>query len=207
MRRHLLTIAATTVVVLLCAAPVAAQSRAIDPLDWVPSRIDTLFRSFPQGFRMDTATRLVFSNGVEFVTRLFDANYHGQLPSGGAKAPYLILSGHECTQCDAGRVIYFFSPTDSASFNPQWASKFKYPGEIADWESGEVAFRSRMFFGECLADPGPVAIWFQEERSDGDWTPSVYLARPRLNGVVGARIEVQYDLADVLARRAVSAVG
>jgi hypothetical protein len=42
-----------------------------------------------------------------------------------------------------------------------------YPGKITDHESGQILFKSRVFYGECLQESSdPVIASFQEERID-----------------------------------------
>lgn len=129
--------------------------------------------------RQDERAVLRFANGRVFTTTLYDVQYLGQIPS-STGAPYLVLSGRGCTDCDANRSLYFHSPDDGPMQEEADQPRYAYPGTIIEWEpeipSDTIASRSRVFLGDCLPSVGAKAVWFTEERTGpAELTPRVLL--------------------------------
>jgi hypothetical protein len=96
----------------------------------------------------DSLSALRTRNGDEFATRIYRAEYIGQLPA-RHKAPFLILSGFGCRDCDANRSIYIISPDDGPMGDEGEQRRFSYPGALTSWgpgiPEGTAIERSRLF--------------------------------------------------------------
>src|SRR5206468_4021991 len=85
-------------------APSPASPRDSMRAAWSPERI--ISEHMPNG--LDSAATIQFHNGRRFVTGLYDVKFLGLLPS--RAAPYVVLSGRGCQECDANISIYVLSP-------------------------------------------------------------------------------------------------
>jgi hypothetical protein len=111
-------------------------------------------------------SKLVYGNGSEFPTNLYDARLLGELPVDG-KEPYLVFSGRPCPQCDLDTNVYFRSPSDGSDTGAL-AIQSSYPGNYYVSDSGRLVARVRMFIGRCI-NSSDSAVWFTQKREDGPW--------------------------------------
>ncbi|MES2810384.1 MAG: hypothetical protein V4619_17250 [Bacteroidota bacterium] len=100
-----------------------------------------------------------FKYGKKFETTLYDLKYIGQLGARG-KAPYLILSGRGCTECDANISIYIHSPSDGPMEEEAMQARSAYPGKERDYETDSLLFESRVFYGNCTNTQS--IVWLQK---------------------------------------------
>lgn len=120
-----------------------------------------------------------FASGDEFATTLFEVRVLGQIPRAGAAAPYLVLAGRSCHDCDANLSIYVHSPADGPMQGAANEERYGYPGTVIEWEpevpSDTIASRTRFFLGDCMPALNVAAIWFTEERTaPAELVPSVF---------------------------------
>lgn len=108
---------------------------------------------------------IYFSNAKQFKTNLYDLKYIGQLKTEN-KAPYLILSGRSCTDCDENISIYIHSPSDGQMKSETEQSRYAYPGKEYDYMDKSLLFESRMFYGDCLKGKGSCVIWVQKQLNE-----------------------------------------
>jgi hypothetical protein len=120
--------------------------------------------------------RLRFHNGDTFATVLYNMDYIGQLGATDSAAPFLILSGRECRECDANKFIFIHSPANGELKGNYLKQKFPYPGRELAYENGAPVNECRFFFGEIL--PGVQgAIWHQNTLVGKKMSPNVLLVQ------------------------------
>jgi len=141
--------------------------------------------------RVDSA-KILFDDGTEFQTNLFELGFIAQLPT-KQKIPYLILSGRQCTQCDANISIYIHSPSDGPLKKEHEQTRYEFPGELYSWENGELIATKRTFYGEVFPNNYGV-IWYQSELDeDGTWVESTYFSGISGDTLLGSFIEANID--------------
>jgi hypothetical protein len=105
-----------------------------------------------------------FAGGHRFDTSLHGAELLGALPAQD-KAPFLVLAGFGCTDCDINRSLYIHSPSDGPAAGES-QPRFVYPGTLVEWDTpapdGEILRRARAFVGTCLESAEPVVLWVTE---------------------------------------------
>ena len=149
---------------LLCGPAASAQARPIiTDSTWLPILIDTT---------ADGATTLTFRNGHRLQLGLVEVALLGQLaaPSG---APFLVLGGRSCSECDIERKIYVIRADADSIVRP---AGYYYPGtaQPGGEDSTAIFYRGRLFIGRCLASSRAVAVWFQSEKdSTSRWSQQV----------------------------------
>ena len=121
--------------------------------------------------------KIYFRNGKHLNTRLYDLKYIGQLPSNN-KAPYIIISGRSCENCDENISIYIHSPSDGEMKSHGKQIRYSYPGKELDAETNELVFESKMYFGDCLEKYPNSVIWNQKFLNDQNkWEKSVFIVQ------------------------------
>src|ERR1043166_3621001 len=90
----------------------------------------------------DMPSVLVFSDGSRFETTLFDVRVLGALRT-SYKAPYIVLAGRGCIQCDANISIYIHSPSDGAMRDQGTQPRFTYPGHELSYVDGRTPLYER----------------------------------------------------------------
>lgn len=104
---------------------------------------------------------------ADYVSPLVQPEYIGQLP-GTSKAPFLIFSGVECSDCDAGRTVLMHSPSDGVvKISRGLAGWYPYPGAVIDGTSGDTVSNSRLFWGKCLPDRAPGMVEYATQFASG----------------------------------------
>jgi hypothetical protein len=104
--------------------------------------------------------KIVFTN-ASLKTKLSAIEPLGLLNAKDDARPYLLVSALPCEDCATDKKALYLLRIDGTSQN-----KFVYPGEIRDRKDGQVLFRSRSFFGQCLPGKPDVYIVFQSEKVD-----------------------------------------
>ncbi len=94
-----------------------------------------------------------FKNGHSFDTKIYEIKVIDSVQA-KKKAPYLILTGRVCTECDANRTIYVQNPLDK---NPSPA-KYSSPGKELNYEEVLVS-HFKTFYGNCFEASIPVITW------------------------------------------------
>lgn len=115
-------------------------------------------------------TLLRFPDGSEYVSGFRNVEYIGAI-AGERKAPFIIIAGHECGECDAPPSVLMRSPSDGPVRNftglPGW---HPYPGRVIAFNNDSaVISHSRLFWGQCLPERPPGLIEYRTEFA-GDGT-------------------------------------
>jgi hypothetical protein len=105
---------------------------------------------------------LYFKNNKTFRTNLYDLHYIGQLKA-KHKAPFLVLSGRSCKECDENLSIFIHSPSDGAMKNEANQIRYSYPGKEFDYATNSLIFESRMFYGNCVSNKEDCIVWVQKK--------------------------------------------
>jgi hypothetical protein len=120
-------------------------------------------------------TKLIFKDGKSFDTKLYQLEYIGQIPV-DKKAPYLVFSGRDCKECDANISIYIHSPSDGQLIVGDGKNCYAYPGSEKDYETNNVLYKARAFYGQVLKNIKGV-IWYQSQLlMNGKMNQSVFLS-------------------------------
>ena len=123
-------------------------------------------------------TALHWPNGAEFVSGFRGVEYIGAIPA-ERKAPFIIVAGHECADCDAPPSVLVRSPSDGPvrtftglrGWHP-------YPGRVIAYnEDSVVVSHSRLFWGRCLPERPQGLVEFRTEfaRNGGEPERSVLI--------------------------------
>ena len=109
-------------------------------------------------------TLLRFPDGSEYVSGFRNIEYIGAIAA-QQKAPFIIIAGHECRDCDAPPSVLMRSPSDgpvrSVSGLPGW---HPYPGRVIAFNNDSaVISHSRLFWGLCLPERPPGLIEYRTE--------------------------------------------
>jgi len=108
---------------------------------------------------------IYFKFNKQFKTNLYDLKYIGQLKT-KSKAPYLILSGRNCNECDENISIFIHSPSDGPMKNEARQTRYSYPGKELDYATNKLIFESRMFYGDCLNNKNESVVWLQKNLNE-----------------------------------------
>jgi len=146
-------------------------------------------------------TLVVLSDGAEWAPGLFKIRYHGYIMGTGGS--FTIISGFECTDCDAPRLIHVLRPLVSAADTSHPA--FYFPGTVGSEDNPEGFIRSRGFVGSCTASDEQGLVIVESRRGDdGRWADSTRTVR-----LMGGKLVVDTQAgrvsAEQLARQRVSA--
>jgi hypothetical protein len=114
-------------------------------------------------FKQMEGSKAVFTNGKTFDSHLVHSKFWGQLKAKG-KAPYLVFTGRECSDCDAEISVFIHSPSDGAM--PEPPPEYPHPGKLFYYENNELIREGRAFIGQCLPEGKEGVIWF-EKNIDG----------------------------------------
>ena len=121
--------------------------------------------------------KIFFKNGKLLNTYLYDLKYIGQLSSYN-KAPYIIMAGRSCENCDENISIYIHSPSDGEMKPHGKQIRYSHPGKELDAETNELIFESKMYFGNCLKKYPNSVIWTQKFLNDRDeWQKSIFIVQ------------------------------
>ena len=150
-------------------APRAANRDAA----WAPESL--LPERSPGRGRLPAPIVIRFHNGQRFATGLYEVTFLGTLPA--RPAPYLVLSGRGCTDCDANISVYFLSPLGPRA-SEAITDRYWSPGQETDPSTGTVIRKSRAFIGNCLQDVISGVVWYDSLLSDkGDWATGLAVVR------------------------------
>ena len=107
-------------------------------------------------------TLLRYPDGSTLAMGLRNVELLGQLPALTA-APFVIVAGRDCTDCDAPAFVIVRAPGDGAvSELHDVRALHPYPGRVTDTD-GVVLAQSRLFWGECLPQRAPSVISFRTD--------------------------------------------
>ena len=115
---------------------------------------------------------LRFPDGSEYVPGFANVEYIGSIPA-ATRAPFIIIAGHECDDCDAPPSVLMRSPTDGPVKSlTGLAGWHPYPGRVIAYnEDSTVISHSRLFWGLCLPERPPGLVEFRTEFSRGGAEP------------------------------------
>jgi hypothetical protein len=137
----------------------------------------------------DQRSVLVLSDGSRFETTLFEVRVLGTLRT-ARKAPYLILEGRGCRECDANTSIYIHSISDGPMRNEAGQPRYKYPGREVSYEDGKtLLYESKAFVGDCLADHDNAVVWYERfPTQTGAFEMGVFVASVRQDSLRNERL-------------------
>jgi hypothetical protein len=116
----------------------------------------------------------VFRNGRRFATGLWEVAFHGLLAH--ERAPYVVLTGRGCTECDADISLYILSPLAPPS--TEMGRRYWAPGVVRDFATHKVIRRSRGFVGRCLTAPWDAVLTFDSlVDAAGKWHAGLFIGR------------------------------
>ena len=119
--------------------------------------------------------KIIFDDGYNFQTNIYDLGYIGQLKA-SKKKPFLILTGVQCDSCDAAVSIYIVSPSDGQLEKENKQKRYDLPGRVRTYDTNELIYDGRTFWGEVIPNRFGV-IWFQKELNEKkEWIESVFFA-------------------------------
>jgi len=111
---------------------------------------------------------------------LFEVRVLGTLRA-ARKAPYLILEGRGCRECDANTSIYIYSISDGPMRNEPGQPRYAYPGREVSYEDGKTfLYEARVFVGDCLPGNDNAVVWYERFRTEtGALETGVFVASVR----------------------------
>lgn len=128
-------------------------------------------------FEKIIGNKIYFRNGHQLQLDLYNINYIGLLNQ-NTDAPFIIVSGNTCSECDENKKIFIIQVTNSVSSITKY-KKYTYPGWFVDYETGDTLFEANMHFGKCLDSISDCVIYNQEEHfSNGSKKSSLYIIEP-----------------------------
>ena len=109
-------------------------------------------------------TLLRFPDGSEYISGFRNVEYIGSIPA-EKKAPFLIIAGHECANCDAPPSVLVRSPSDGPVRDfSSLAGWHPYPGRVIAYnEDSVVISHSRLFWGRCIPERPPGLIEYRTD--------------------------------------------
>ena len=168
--QYVLLVAAATVLAAGCDGPAEAGRYA-----GIPSVVGDTLR---------------FPDGSEYVSGFTGVEYIGSIPA-ETRAPFIIIAGHECDDCDAPPSVLMRSPSDGPVRRlaglPGW---HPYPGRVIAYnEDSTVVSHSRLFWGLCLPERPPGLVEFRTEYSGGGAEPyrQVQITEIEGDSLIGVR--------------------
>jgi hypothetical protein len=109
-------------------------------------------------------TLLRFPDGSEYVSGFRNIEFIGSIPA-ETKAPFLIIAGNECADCDAPPSVLLRSPSDGPVRDfSSLAGWHPYPGRVIAYnEDSVVVAHSRLFWGQCMPERPPGLIEYRTD--------------------------------------------
>lgn len=104
-------------------------------------------------------SKIFFDHKPPLETHLYELKILGQIKN-DRLSPYLILSGVECTECDANTNLYIHNPADGAMQDESLQVSYPYPGKVYDYESNQLLASNRVFLGKCFKSNKSSIIWY-----------------------------------------------
>jgi hypothetical protein len=146
---------------------VASTASWIDTLVPLPSDANSLVRriavradSLPHSTPGEARSRIVFSDSSTLEVPLYHARLLDLLPAARG-ADWLIVSGVECSECDAPEAVWIFRGVPGAL--TRRGPVYVFPGTLTEAGLDDTpVFRSRLFLGACTADDVRSAVWFEQ---------------------------------------------
>ena len=131
------------------------------PADSAVFRSVTRVDSLPYGGELgDAGSLVIFSDSTTLQVPIREAKLLLELPVPG-RASWLLLSGVECTECDANMALWPFRAVPGRQ--TPLPLGFAYPGEMTEAGLENTPyFRSRLFLGQCVDARTVSAVWLEE---------------------------------------------
>jgi len=127
---------------------------------------------------------LIFLDGTEYETNLFNLSYIGTIGKEKAKN-YLILSGQQCYECDSNTALYIISPEYGSMKDESVQIRYSYPGKLFNYEDNSLLAEFRVFYGEVLRGAEGI-LWDQKELdNESNWIQSTYFLK-----LVGDKLQI-----------------
>jgi hypothetical protein len=124
------------------------------------ARVDSLPFDPHNGEPGDAGSVVIFSDSTTLHVPIREATLLLELPVPG-RASWLLLSGVECSECDANIALWPFRAVPGRQ-TPRPAG-FDYPGEMTEAGLENMPhFRSRLFLGQCVDARTVSAVWLEE---------------------------------------------
>jgi len=121
------------------------------------TRVDSLPYNGEPG---DARSLVIFSDSTTLHVPIGEAKLLLELPVPG-RASWLLLSGVECSECDANIALWPFRAVPGRQ-TPRPLG-FAYPGEMIEAGLANTPyFRSRLFLGQCVDARTASAVWLEE---------------------------------------------
>lgn len=130
---------------------------------------------------------IVFSALPPIQTPYAELEALGRLTPSGGGVPFFLLSALPCDGCKEQKELFLVKADGSRR------EKFVFPGKVRDRKTGALLYEGRAFFGECLANRGPVYVSFQSDKMDRKrhLQPSVFVAEVDPNGDLQEKVIVR----------------
>jgi hypothetical protein len=140
--------------------------------EWVPIKIDQNVT--------DDGSVIHFPKHVILKSEYVRMEFIGQIKN-NLSIPYLIFSVNTCVDCDENRSIVILKPNKGTLENTVLLNYPTTPGNIFSFgPDGELIYRVRMFFGNCLGGHKEAAAWFISfKEADGKWKDTVFIAEEK----------------------------
>ena len=158
----------------MTAAAVLAMVAALGASETSRSQTQRTVRSVENDARNRRTSVLVLADGQRFQTSLFQVRVLTALRT-DRKAPYIVMVGRGCVNCDAQNSIYIHSPSDGPMQDEGHQPRYSYPGRLVSYSDGKTPVSDvRFFMGGCLSAYREALVWYVRERDDkGMWHSSV----------------------------------
>ena len=120
--------------------------------------------------------KLIFQDSSTFETPLSHLKYIGKLPANG-KSPFFVLSGRDCSVCDAPDEIFIHCPADGELHLEIVSNRYPYPGKMYSRADSMLIYEGRAFLGMVLFNKTRAMIWYQKVKMpDGRMYDNILLA-------------------------------
>ena len=108
-------------------------------------------------------TLLRYPDSSTFAPGLHDLRFIGQLPA-ESRAPFVVVAGRDCNDCDAPPVVIVRAPADGPLRNPdEFRSVHPYPGRPIGAGDSVARTYSRLFWGDCLPQRPPGVVSYRTD--------------------------------------------
>lgn len=157
-------LASSFVFLLACNSPDSDhenQEKEAKPAQWKPAKVED--------------GKINFENQPSMQIGIYDIKYIDQI-SIDEKAPFFIMSGRDCKNCDHEIGLYIHSPRNGTLETDSGKNKYQYPRIERNRITDSLIYSSRTFYGEVL--PGVRGlVWYETAVSDnGKLVKMVYIS-------------------------------
>ncbi|MES2630251.1 MAG: hypothetical protein V4616_14925 [Bacteroidota bacterium] len=154
-----------TIFLLSCGSEPSVNVELSDGVDTVPA-VKKEYRSADWHIKDLRGSKILFTGGDSLETNLYELRFIDTLPA-SEKAPYFIVSGRNCKDCNENISLYVHSPSDGPITGGSAAIRYAYPGSVRDYVTQELTSSTRVFYGEVVPGKNGI-IWYQKEKTVND---------------------------------------